>query len=119
MGKSFGTDWIVSSFLPKVVDVFNTERVPYNYRMTCLHALSAMMPLIREDLISEVIVPTLVKACSDKVANVQFTTSKIITEQRATLNNDMFDDVLVPKLREMSKDGDKDVAYYAKLALDE
>jgi hypothetical protein len=30
----------------------------------------------------------------------------------------MFADTLAPKLREMSNSGDKDVAYYAKVALE-
>jgi hypothetical protein len=45
-----------------------------------------MIPLLHEDKITEYIVPTLVKACSDKVPNVQFTNSKIIKEHRAAFD---------------------------------
>ena len=36
MGKKFGTDWIVQSFAPKVIEVYNQEKLPFNHRMSCL-----------------------------------------------------------------------------------
>jgi hypothetical protein len=118
MGKKFGSDWIISVFIPKVVAAFNLDKQPFNYRITCLRSLSAMIPMLHADKITEFIVPTLVKACSDKVPNVQFTNSKIIKLNRAAFDQNVFKDTIVPKLRENLMDGDKDVAYYAKVALE-
>jgi len=46
--------------------------------MSALMSLSAVIPCLREDHITELVVPTLMKACGDKVPNVQFCASKII-----------------------------------------
>ena len=70
MGKKFGADWIVKSFIPKIVENYNADKMPFNYRITCLQSLGEMIPLLREDMISEYIVPTFVKAAGDKVPNV-------------------------------------------------
>jgi len=82
MGKKFGADWIISNYLPKVVENYNIEKHPYNYRMSCLNSMASMMPLLRADMISEFIVPTLVAGCADKVPNVQFCAGKIIRKHR-------------------------------------
>jgi len=119
MGKKFGADWIIGSLIPKVIEAFNHDKQPFNYRITCLRTLSAMIPMLHEDKITEFVVPTLVKACSDKVPNVQFTNSKIIKEHRKNFDQNVLKDAIMPKLRENTQDGDKDVAYYARVALDE
>jgi hypothetical protein len=119
IGKKFGPEWIIGSFIPKVVEAFNHDKQPFNYRITCLLSLSAMIPFLHEDKITEYIVPTLVKACSDKVPNVQFTNAKIIKKNKAAFDQNVLKDALIPKLRENTQEADKDVAYYAKVALDE
>ena len=48
--------------------------------MSALGSLSAMMGQLREDHMTDLVVPTLMKACNDKVPNVQFCASKIIKE---------------------------------------
>lgn len=70
LGKAFGQDWIVGSYLPKVIENYNTDKQPFNYRMTCLYSLCVVIPLLRDDAVTEFIVPTLIKACGDKVPNV-------------------------------------------------
>ena len=78
-----------------------------------------MIPLLREDMVTEYVVPTLTKACSDKVPNVQFCASKIISKNKTAFNADVLKEAIVPKLKEMAQNGDKDVAYYAKCCLDD
>jgi len=51
--------------------------------MSALGSLSAMMGQLREDHMTDLVVPTLMKACNDKVPNVQFCASKIIKEHRS------------------------------------
>jgi hypothetical protein len=82
MGQKFGADWIISNYLPKLVENYNIDKQPYNYRMCCLNSMASMMPLLRGDMISEFIVPTLVAGLQDKVPNVQFAASKIIRKHR-------------------------------------
>jgi hypothetical protein len=61
----------------------------------------------------------LVKACGDKVPNVQFNVCKIIKLYRKNFDQTVLKDQIVPKLKELAQDGDEDVAYYAKVAMEE
>lgn len=63
MALQFKSDWIISSFVPKVNECFNQDKQSFNYRMACLMSLSAVMGALQKDQISEIIVPTLIKAC--------------------------------------------------------
>jgi len=72
-----------------------------------------MIPMLHADKITEFIVPTLVKACSDKVPNVQFTNSKLINLHKSSFDQNTFKERIVPQLRLNMSSGDKDVAYYA------
>ena len=85
--------------------------------MTCVNSIGAMIPLLSEDNVSKLIIPVIVKMLDDKVANVQFCTSKLLLRTRQYINKTVFAEKLAPKLKEQSQAKDKDVAYYAKLAL--
>ena len=61
--------------------------------------------------------PTLVTACGDKIPNVQFTAAKIIKQHKSLIDHGVFSSQIVPKLRDMTQDGDRDVAFYATVAL--
>ena len=68
--------------MPKVVDCFNVEQQGYCYRMCALEALSGVIPTLTKEIITEMIVPTLEKACGDRVPNVQFCVARIIKANR-------------------------------------
>ena len=69
-------------------------------------------------MITEMVVPTLVKGCADRVPNVQFCTARIIKKHKDKFDTVEFNTKIVPKLREMMTESDKDVAYFATRALD-
>ena len=87
--------------------------------MTALLSLNAVMPHMREDQITEHVLPTLLKACGDKVPNVQFNACKIIKNNVKSFEKNVLAEVICPKLKELTQDGDKDVVYYAQQALNE
>jgi len=72
IAERFRADWAVKDFIPKVVESFNAEQQGYNYRMTAIKSLAAVMPVLQKDQITELVVPVFVKACADAVPNVQF-----------------------------------------------
>ena len=78
MAVQFKGDWVISSFVPKIIECYNVEKQGFNYRMACLQSLAAVMPSLKKDEISECLVPTFVKACTDKVPNVQFAVARIL-----------------------------------------
>mmetsp|Transcript_30059 Transcript_30059/g.40710 ORF Transcript_30059/g.40710 Transcript_30059/m.40710 type:complete len:539 (+) Transcript_30059:52-1668(+) len=79
---TFKSDWIMTSYLPKVIENFNIEKQGYNYRMCSLMSLQTALPYMGKDLISEKIVPVFVKAAGDKIPNVQFCVSRIIAQSK-------------------------------------
>jgi len=87
--------------------------------MCALYSLAAVMPVLDKAMISEKIVPILVEACKDRIPNVQFCVARIIKEKFSHFDTSVFNSQLVPKLKDMSQESDKDVAYYATLALQE
>ena len=83
LAERFGEQWIVSTLIPKVVECYNVEQQGYNYRMCALETLSAVMTHLSREMVTEMIVPTVVKACGDRVPNVQFCVARIIKAQKA------------------------------------
>ena len=49
LAEKFKQDWVNSSFIPRVVEMFNVDKQGYNYRMCCLHSLQAVMPYIGKE----------------------------------------------------------------------
>ena len=70
LAQAFGEEWVVSSLIPKVVDNYNVDQQGFNYRMCALESLSVVMPVLSKNNIAEMIVPTLLKACGDRIPNV-------------------------------------------------
>ena len=66
---------------------------------------------------TEHIVPTIVKATSDSIPNVKFCVARVIKANKAYFDPQVFSSEITPKLRELTKDSDKDVAYFATVAL--
>ena len=81
--------------------------------MTAIKSLAAVMPVLQKDQITEHIVPVFVKACSDSVPNVQFCVAKIIAEKTDMFDSSVYQSQIVPKLKDMSQEPDKDVAFFA------
>lgn len=46
LAKKFKSDWIMSSYIPRVIEMFNVDKQGYNYRMCCLHSLEAVMEFL-------------------------------------------------------------------------
>ena len=84
--------------------------------MCALESLSVVMPVLNKNNVAEMIVPTLLKACGDRIPNVQFCCARIIKKNKTSIDTETFEAKIMPKLREMMQESDKDVAYYATLA---
>lgn len=75
------------------------------------------MPVLPPPIVAEMVVPTLLNACKDKVPNVQFCCARIIKSNRDRIDSATWESKIVPRLTEMCKEADKDVAYFAAVAL--
>lgn len=116
LAEAFGADWVVASLIPKVVDSYNVDQQGFNYRMCALESLSAVMPVLPKEMVTEMVVPTLIKACGDRIPNVQFCCARIIKKNKTSIDTNTFTTLIAPKLKEMMQESDKDVAYYATIA---
>lgn len=119
IAEKYKSEWILSSFLPKVIENFNVDKQGYNYRMCSLYSLHAVIPFISKDQISQQIVPLFVKAMKDPIPNVKFSVAKIIHSSRPYFDQGVFNSQIVPGLKDMSSDSDKDVSYFAHVALND
>ena len=62
LAESFKKEWVMENYVPKCVESYNTDQQGYNYRMCALMSLSAVMPVLQADSITNTIVPTFLKA---------------------------------------------------------
>ena len=81
--------------------------------MCCLYSLSEVMPYVMKDQITQHIIPIFIKATKDDIPNVKFCVSKIIAKTRQYIDTTVFANSLVPPLKDMAIDSDKDVAHFA------
>jgi hypothetical protein len=54
----------------------------------------------------------------DPIPNVRFTIAKIIQKSKSLIDPAVVSSQIVPVLKEMTSDSDRDVQYYATLALE-
>jgi hypothetical protein len=78
LAKTFKQDWIMTEYIPVVINHYTVDKKGYNYRMCCLYSLAAVMPYVMKDQITQHIIPIFVKATKDDIPNVKFCVSKII-----------------------------------------
>lgn len=51
MAKKFGVDWALQNFIPKVVEKYGEDKLPYNHRISCLKSLACLIPHLRSDML--------------------------------------------------------------------
>lgn len=118
LADKFKGDWVVATFIPKVVETYNVDKQGYNYRMCCLSSLQSIITHITKEQVVQHIIPVFLKAMKDPIPNVRFTIAKIVQKTKPLFDPAVVSSQLVPVLKEMTSDSDRDVQYYATLALE-
>jgi hypothetical protein len=49
IAEKFKAEWIVSNYIPKVIENYNIDKQGYNYRMCSLMSLHSVMPFLSKD----------------------------------------------------------------------
>ena len=49
LAEKFKGDWVISSFIPKVIENYNIDKQGYNYRMCSLNSLAAIIPNLSKE----------------------------------------------------------------------
>ena len=111
IGK-FGSSWVLSQLLPKLQNQLSTPKQSYLTRMCIIHSICVCAKYLEPKQNGEFILPIVLKSLKDKVANVKFYTIKLL--QKIIQNFDASSKEKIKSIiKELSKDSDIDVKYYA------
>jgi len=105
--------------VPRIIENYNVDKQGYNYRMCCLQSLAQVVPLMSKEQVATHVLPIFLKAMKDPIPNVRFTIAKIIQKTKSQIDASIVSSQIMPALKEMTNDTDRDVQYYATVALNE
>jgi len=49
IAEKFKADWIISSFIPKLIENYNVDKQGYNYRMCSLNSCLSIIPFLSKE----------------------------------------------------------------------
>lgn len=75
----------------------------YNFRMTSIKSLAVVIKYMSKDDVNSLVVPIFVKACGDRVPNVQFCVCQHIAHCKSSIDKGVFESQLAPKLRDLTR----------------
>jgi hypothetical protein len=78
LAQEFKADWIITAFLPKIKEVYDTPKQGYLFRMTALNCFASIIPFVSKEQTLTYICPYIVKGLKDTVPNVKFCALKLI-----------------------------------------
>lgn len=114
--KEFGGQWAGKSLFPLALAIFDKSS-NYLYRMTVLSFIFHSAPYLTPDVTTKHLLPIVVQAATDSVANVRIAASQSFEALAKHVDKSIYSKTVTPLLTKLSKDSDKDVAYYAVKAL--
>jgi len=114
--NTLGADWAVTQLFPPAFAIFERS-TNYLHRMTALVIASNLVGVLKGPLLEKHILPIVLAACKDDVANVRFAAAKTLGKMLSELDRSVIESHVKPALASMQKDEDIDVAYFAEQAL--
>ena len=115
LANEFKSDWIISSLIPKTLEIMNKEKIGYLFRIACLNSFYNASLFLSKEGVAANIVPILMKSAKDAIPNVRFSVAKIIKKMITKFDSQTLASKIKGIISELSNDPDKDVQYYAKL----
>jgi len=118
IADAFGPLWTVDHFLPKLLEMYS-QSTSYAYRVTTLQGLPQVSHKMTPDQVMQFIMPVLIKATKDGVANVRFCACQNIMwiAQNHDLGTAAINTVIKPALMDLQQDSDTDVQYFTQCAI--
>jgi len=52
LAEIFKADWVVNNFMPKLYEVYNTEKQGYLYRMCCINSMHVISSSLNKDQVT-------------------------------------------------------------------
>ncbi|MBA0831055.1 hypothetical protein Goarm_015545 [Gossypium armourianum] len=90
----------------------------YLYRMTILHAISLLAPVMGSDITCSKLLPVVINASKDRVPNIKFNVAKVLQSLIPLVDQSVVEKTIRPCLVELSEDPDVDVRFFATQALE-
>ena len=116
LSVSYRNDWVIDEVVSKLNEIYDQDKQGYLYRMCVITASIEIARSLSKSQINAHVVPILLKACADPVANVRITVCKSIKKLMTIPEGAALGSNFKSSLSELSNDSDKDVAYYAYVA---
>jgi serine/threonine-protein phosphatase 2A regulatory subunit A len=114
--KVFGPEWAISYVAPRIKDM--TSNTNYLHRMTALYTTSDFAESIRNQKLTEHMLPIVVGMLTDPVPNIRFNVAKtleVILKTRI-VSPSAIKATIEPALMTLMRDVDQDVRYFAQRA---
>lgn len=89
----------------------------YLYRMTILHAISLLAPVMGPEITCSKLLPVVINASKDRVPNIKFNVAKVLQSLIPIVDQSVVEKTIRPCLIELSEDPDVDVRFFATQAL--
>jgi serine/threonine-protein phosphatase 2A regulatory subunit A len=109
-------DWLLNGCLPKFNETLNKQN-GYAFRISGLYCLQSIAQNLSTEIVTDKILPILIKNARDDVPNVKLVAVRIIKSLLLKLDQNSVNSQIKPLLQELSNDNDKDVKYFAQEAL--
>jgi len=110
--ETFGIPWATKSVFPKVLQMSSDTN--YLHRMTCLFCINALAEVCLQDVITNVLLPTVLSLMADRVSNVRFSVAKTLKKIGPLVERSVLKSKVLDCLENLQHDIDGDVAYFAK-----
>jgi len=109
-------DWLMNSCLPRFNEILNKQN-GYAFRISGLYSLQSIAQSLSTEIVTDKILPILMKNSKDDVPNVKLVAVRIIKSLLLKFESNTVNNYIKPLLQELSNDVDKDVKYFAQEAL--
>ncbi|KAM0936226.1 putative armadillo-like helical protein [Dioscorea sansibarensis] len=115
LAEEFGPDWAMQHIVPQVLEKINNPH--YLYRMTILHAISLLAPVMVINASKDSCNIERGMSCFARVPNIKFNVAKVLQSLIPIVDHSVVENSIRPCLVELSEDADVDVRYFAAQAL--
>ena len=110
----FGQEFTKSKIIPRIKDLYNNSN--YLCRLNAIRGIELLAEVLEDSVVRDQVVPLLIKMSKDPVPNVRFNVAKCAQSIKATFPSVSLP-VVASCLKELAKDNDIDVQYFANEAL--
>lgn len=111
----FGAEWAMERIVPAVKDIPSQKNNAHT-RTTLLHGITELSCL-GGNVITDLLLPMVLTYCKDPVANVRFEAAKTLGRLCKVVDGAVVSERIVPELKKMGEDADKDVKFFSSQAL--